>query len=234
MVDFHVPNWSRRGAGFLKHQTAVALFVKLPEIHQKKGLQDEMVDFGKIGRCSRVQNCWFWGVFWFLLGVSGKDKRKEKISHIQHCWEPSDWVWELTPRGFCEHHWGCFEMELDARERNHLWPMTYQGLEDFFGRVLPLPCLLNVKWHSKLAFLGDFKCFWIFLKGCKMVFWNMLHPHRIPFRRRHLASSQAFRGCHWMNSSFTWSFWATKMFILTNINLERHLFLVAKVKDPNN
>ena len=53
------------------------------------GLQDEMVDFGKIGRCSREELLVSGGCR-LLAGGSGKNKQKEKISQIQHCWERSD------------------------------------------------------------------------------------------------------------------------------------------------
>ena len=53
------------------------------------GLQDEMVDLGKIGRCSREELLVSGGCRLFV-GGSGKKQTEGKISHIQHCWERSD------------------------------------------------------------------------------------------------------------------------------------------------
>ncbi len=38
-----------------------------------------------------------------------------------------------SPKGFREHHWGCFEMDWMRGKKS---PMTYDGLEDVFKVIV--------------------------------------------------------------------------------------------------
>lgn len=212
-----------------------------------------MVDFGKIGRFSRFRTVCFGFFFGFCWGGSRKKNGRKKYLTSNIVGNGAIEFESLPSKGFREHHWGCFEMDwMRGKEITYCMTyMTYRGLEDFFGRVLLLPCSLNVKWHSQIDRLviffnvsGSFwkAAKWYFAICCihieSLLGGGIWHHHfslaNLPQGLNRFPGWQAFRGCHWINSNFTWSFWATKMFILTNINLERHLFLVAKVKDPNN
>lgn len=137
------------------------LFVKLPEIHQKKGLQDEMVDFGKIGRFSRFRTVCFGFFFGFCWGGSRKKNGRKKYLTSNIVGNGAIEFESLPSKGFREHHWGCFEMDwMRGKEITYCMTyMTYRGLEDFFGRVLLLPCSLNVKWHSQIDRLVIFLMF---------------------------------------------------------------------------
>ena len=86
----------------------------------KTGLQDEMVDFGKFGRFSRFRTVCFGGGFGFCWGGSRKKNGRKKYLTSNIVGNRAIEFESFPSKGFREHHWGCFEMELDARERHHL------------------------------------------------------------------------------------------------------------------
>lgn len=164
------------------------LFVKLPEIHQKKGLQDEMVDFGKFGRCSRFRTVCFG---FFLVFVGGGLEKKTEEKNISH---PTLLGTErlslrASPQRVSVNTIGVVSKWNWMRGKDityDLWPIEGWRIS------LEECCWITLLIECEVAFqidLGDLKCFWICLKGCKMVFWNMLHSPRVHFRRRYLASS---------------------------------------------